>query len=54
MGLEMSWNDTSRVLELRLREGSRLLPPRPRKIELKLEHTARTIEFDGRPVHTKL
>ena len=54
MGLEISWNDTSRVLGLRLAEGSKLLPPLRRKIELKLEHTVRTIEFDGRPVQVKL
>jgi alpha-glucosidase/alpha-D-xyloside xylohydrolase len=54
MGLEMSWNDTSRVLGLRLAEGSKLLPPLRRKIELKLEPTARVIEFDGRPVQVKL
>jgi alpha-glucosidase/alpha-D-xyloside xylohydrolase len=54
MGLEMAWNDRSRVLDLRLAEGSKLLPPLRRQIELKLERTARTIEFDGRPVQIKL
>src|SRR5215469_4064575 len=54
MGLEISWNDASRVLGLRLAEGSKLLPPLRRKIELRLEQTARTIEFDGRPIQTKL
>ena len=54
MGLEVSWNDRSRVLGLRLAEGSKLLPPLRRTVEVKLEHTTRTLEFDGRPVQTGL
>lgn len=54
MGLEMSWNETGRRFGLRLAEGSKLLAPGRRNIEIKLEHATRTLEFDGRPLQIRL
>jgi alpha-glucosidase (family GH31 glycosyl hydrolase) len=48
MGIQMNWNDAGKVLRLRLAEGSRSLGRR--KMEVKLQDTTRTVEFDGRPV----
>ena len=36
MGLQMSWKDSQRMLTLRLAEGSKMLPPLRRNIEVKL------------------
>jgi hypothetical protein len=37
-------------LTLRLAEGSRMLAPVRRKIEVKLQETVRSTEFDGRKI----
>jgi alpha-glucosidase (family GH31 glycosyl hydrolase) len=50
MGLQMDWSETQHVLTLRLAEGSRVLAPARRKLEVKLRETARLVEFDGRKV----
>jgi alpha-glucosidase (family GH31 glycosyl hydrolase) len=50
MGTQMDWNDSRRVLTLRLAEGSRMLPPARRRIEVKLRETVRATEFDGHKV----
>jgi alpha-glucosidase (family GH31 glycosyl hydrolase) len=50
MGTQMDWNDSRRVLTLRLAEGSRMLPPTRRRIEVKLRETVRATEFDGHKV----
>ena len=50
MGIKMTWNDSRRVLSLHLAEGSRMLPPVRRKIEVKLEQATRHIVFEGRPI----
>ncbi|HEV2616533.1 MAG TPA: TIM-barrel domain-containing protein, partial [Candidatus Acidoferrales bacterium] len=50
MGIKMAWNDSRRVLSLHLAEGSRMLPPARRKIEVRLEQTTRQVVFDGRPL----
>jgi alpha-glucosidase (family GH31 glycosyl hydrolase) len=47
MGLQMDWNDARRVLSLRLAEGSRMLPPARRRIEVKLQEGVRVADFDG-------
>ena len=54
MGIEMAWNDTHRTLSLHLAEGSKMLPPLPRRIELKLEQRTRLVEFDGSPRQVEL
>jgi alpha-glucosidase (family GH31 glycosyl hydrolase) len=50
MGIQMDWNDARRALTLRLAEGSRMLAPVRRKIEVKLQETVRSTEFDGRKI----
>jgi alpha-glucosidase/alpha-D-xyloside xylohydrolase len=50
MGAELQWADSRRVLTLRLASGSRMLPPSPRRIEVKLDSAVQTLDFDGRPV----
>ena len=50
MGIQMDWHDGQRVLTLRLSNGSRMLPPAKRKLEVKLADTIRAIEFDGRKI----
>ncbi|HXT72936.1 MAG TPA: TIM-barrel domain-containing protein [Candidatus Angelobacter sp.] len=50
MGIKMAWNDSRRVLSLHLAEGSRMLPPARRQIEVKLAQATRQIVFQGRPV----
>jgi len=54
MGIQMDWNDVRRVLTLRLADGSRMLPPARRKIEVKLQENVRTAEFDGRKIEIAL
>jgi hypothetical protein len=50
MGAELQWADSRRVLTLRLASGCRMLPPSPRRIEVKLDSAVQTLDFDGRPV----
>ena len=50
MGGELHWVDSRRVLTLRLASGSRMLPPSPRRIEVKLDSAVQTLDFDGRPL----
>jgi len=54
MGLQMSWKDSQRMLTLRLAEGSKMLPPLRRNIEVKLNETRRQMEFDGKPLEVHL
>jgi alpha-glucosidase/alpha-D-xyloside xylohydrolase len=51
MGIPMQWNDARRVLTLRLADGSRRLPPMPRKLEVKLGQVSRPVVFDGHPLN---
>jgi alpha-glucosidase/alpha-D-xyloside xylohydrolase len=53
MGVQMDWNDSRRVLSLRLAPGSRVLPPLRRNIEVKLGETLRPVLFDGTRVEVK-
>jgi alpha-glucosidase (family GH31 glycosyl hydrolase) len=53
MGIDMRWDNAARKLSLRLAEGSRMLPPLKRNIEVKLEQTTRSIVFDGRAAEVK-
>jgi alpha-glucosidase/alpha-D-xyloside xylohydrolase len=50
MGIQMAWNDGPRRLTLRLAQGSRMLPPFQRKIQVRLasEKATRGIVFQGR------
>ena len=55
MRTEMSWNDASRVLSVRLAPGSRLLPPLSRPIELHVagQKEIRRATFAGKPIDIK-
>ena len=50
------WNDTARVLSLRLAPGSKMLPPRPRRFEVRLTGSAgmTPVVFTGHPVEVTL
>jgi alpha-glucosidase (family GH31 glycosyl hydrolase) len=50
MGIQMWWNDARRTLKLELAEGSRVLAPGRREIEVKLGGASRNVVFDGREV----
>ena len=54
MGLQMTWNDAPRELTLRLADGSRMLSPLRRNIQVKLAEATRTVEFSGRPLEVRL
>jgi alpha-glucosidase (family GH31 glycosyl hydrolase) len=56
MGVRMTWDDRRRTLALRLTDGSRMLPPRERRIDVRVapEKTARAIVFDGRAMEVTL
>ena len=53
MGTRMVWDDARRVLTMRLAEGSRMLPPLRRKLEIKLQENFQTLEFRGHPIEVK-
>ena len=54
MGIQMEWDDTRRLLTLRLAEGSRLLPPSPRHIEIRVAgERAQQATFNGPPAEFK-
>ena len=50
MGIQMTWNDSRRKLNLHLASGSRMLPPIPKAIAVKLAETKRQVTFEGKPV----
>jgi alpha-glucosidase/alpha-D-xyloside xylohydrolase len=52
MRVDLEWEDAARRLSLRLREGSRMLPPVPRTIQVRVagESEVRDVSFDGAPV----
>jgi alpha-glucosidase (family GH31 glycosyl hydrolase) len=52
-GIQMAWNDSRRMLSLRLAVGSRLLPPLRRNIDVKLNQTTQPIVFEGHPVEVR-
>jgi len=56
MGVSLMWDDTARVLSVRLADGSRMLPPSPRRFRIRVAPSAesRTVEFDGRAIHLRL
>jgi alpha-glucosidase/alpha-D-xyloside xylohydrolase len=56
MGVQMIWNDSRRLLTLRLAKDSQMLPPLRRKIEVHVvpEKRTRAIVFDGRALNVKL
>lgn len=52
MGIQVTWNDSNRMLNLRLASGSRLMPPQKRTLELQMGETKKTVNFVGKPVST--
>ncbi len=55
MGIRVAWNDRQRHLTLRLAEGSGMLAPQRREIEIRLasSKTNRRVVFAGRPLEVK-
>jgi alpha-glucosidase (family GH31 glycosyl hydrolase) len=55
LGIRLQWNDRRRRLTLTLAEGARMLPPSPRKIEIRVVPgmTKRAVAFAGRPVQVQ-
>jgi alpha-glucosidase/alpha-D-xyloside xylohydrolase len=56
MKLQMSWNNGRRLLTLLLVEGSRMLPPRSRRIKIRMapDKSARSVIFEGRPLEVQI
>ena len=55
MGIQIDWSETRGRLSLRLAEGSQMLPPSPRDINVSLVGKgSRRITFDGTPVEVLL
>jgi alpha-glucosidase/alpha-D-xyloside xylohydrolase len=50
MGIQMAWDESRRILSLRLAPDSRLLPPGARVVSVKLAETTRSVTFEGQPV----
>src|SRR5262245_23923962 len=55
MGIQAAWDDRQRRLTLRMAQGSRMLSPQRREIEVRVtsEKTIRQAVFAGRPVEVK-
>jgi alpha-glucosidase/alpha-D-xyloside xylohydrolase len=53
MGMQMEWNDSRRVLNLHLANGSRMRPPLRRSIQVKLNQAVRPVVFDGHAVEVR-
>ncbi len=55
MKIQIAWNEGRRTLSLRLAQGSKMLSPLRRDIEVRLaaEKTARKVVFAGRPIEVK-
>ena len=54
MGTKIDWNDARHTLTLSLVDGSRMLPPVRRKLEIKLQQQSQIAMFDGHPLEVKL
>jgi len=54
MGLQISWNDARRELNLSLADGSRMLSSVRRNLEIKLDQTRRQVEFTGKSQKVQL
>jgi hypothetical protein len=53
MGTDLRWNDRTRVLSLRLAQGSKMLAPAKRNLEVKVAGQSKTAVFEGRPLEVK-
>ncbi len=54
MGIQMRWNDARRVLKFELAEGSRMLAPGRRDIEVKAGSTVKEVVFEGKAMEVAL
>ncbi|MGH9514288.1 MAG: TIM-barrel domain-containing protein [Terriglobales bacterium] len=54
MGIEMAWNDSRRVLSLRLAAGAKMLPTLSRTFVVTMNESRRNLEFTGKPVELQL
>ena len=52
MGIQMTWSDSNRKLDLTLAAGSRLMPPETQAIELQMGGITKTLQFAGKPIST--
>ena len=53
MGIQMAWNDSRKVLSLRLAPRSKMLAPAKREIRVKMGGTTKSTTFEGRPVEVR-
>ena len=53
MGIDMRWNDRTRVLSLRLAQGSKMLAPAKRNLEVKVAGQTEAAMFEGRPLEVR-
>jgi alpha-glucosidase/alpha-D-xyloside xylohydrolase len=56
MGLEMRWTDRDRRLDLQLAAGSKMRPPNPRRLRVRLagSRDTRDVTFAGTPLQVRL
>lgn len=54
MGIAMNWDDQSRKLRMSLANGSRMLPPLRREIEVNVQGKKHPVVFEGRPIEVTL
>lgn len=47
MGAQLRWDDKSRTLALSLAEGSRMLAPKERKLDVRIDRTVKRVLFSG-------
>ncbi len=50
MGIQMAWNDASRIIGFRLAPGSRMQPPGSKAITVQLAEMTRSVTFTGSPI----
>lgn len=56
MRVRMSWRNAARTLEVALASGSRMRPPTPRRLDLRVSGASmvKSITFDGKPTSVRL
>jgi alpha-glucosidase (family GH31 glycosyl hydrolase) len=53
MGIDMSWNDAQRVLQMKLASGSKMLPPLRRAMQINVAEKQKQVEFIGQPIEVR-
>ena len=56
MGIEMRWTDRERRLDLRLAAGSKMRPPNPRRLRVRVagSRDMKDVTFSGAPLQVRL